>query len=413
MSISKEKDLTSVLQRALARERQARKAAEQILEQKSSELYELTQIINKSKDELQVLVDEKDSELSGLIQRIIDPYLLLDLNGNILKYNAASDNLLKLKNATSSITQLNLIEFIAIEDRERLSGAFVEMLEKGFVKDVDVSFNDEDGNKMYFQMNAAILYDAESNPKAAQGIARDVTKLKVLEHQKDKLLNELVDRNEELNEYAHVVSHDLKSPLNGINALIKWIKKDNKDAFDDKALEMFDLIEKSIIKMDSLITGILKYSKLDAELEPKNSVDVKLLIEEIYLRISPKKSIKLEFETDMPLLFISRNKIEQVILNLMSNAIKFTTKETGKIIWRCLDLDDKYQFSITDNGIGIEEKYFDKIFKIFQYLEAREDSTGIGLAIVKKVIHSLGGDIWLESVCGEGSTFFFTLPKSN
>ena len=412
MAMVEKKDQTSLLQRALARERKARKAAEQILEQKSTELYELTQIISKSKDELQVLVDEKDSELSGLIQRIIDPYLLLDLKGNIIKYNAASDKLLNLKDTLSNKPNLNLIELIAPEDRDRMYDAFAEMIDKGFVKDVDVSFMEKDNSKMHFQINAAVLYDSDLKPKAAQGIARDITKLKILEQQKDKLLSELVARNEELNEYAHVVSHDLKSPLNGINSLIKWIQKDNEGSFDDQALEMFDLIDKSIIKMDKLITGILKYSKLDAELESKKNIDVKNLIEDIYSRISPNQSIKLEFETEMPQVFTFRNKIEQVILNLMSNALKFTPNDTGKIIWRCFERNDTYEFSITDNGIGIEEKYFEKIFKIFQYLEAREDSTGIGLAIVKKVVQSLGGEIWLESVYGEGSTFFFTLPKS-
>ena len=401
-----------ILQRALAREKRARKAAEQILEEKSTELYHLTQELIKSKDALSMLLEEKNNELSGLIQRIIDPYTLVDLEGNVISYNAAADKLLGLAEAMSTNSKLNLMHLVRKEDRTRLAEAFSDMIRDGYVKDVTLMIHDAQGDSVHLQINAAILYDNDKNPKAAQGIARDITNLKLLEEQKDQLLNQLVSRNDALNEYAHVVSHDLKGPLRGINTLMQLIQMQNKDALNEQSAEYFDMIGKSIRKMDNQISSILTYSKAGLMVEEKKEVDVKQLILDIRDQIMPTKQIDLVFASDMPIVLSHRNQLEQVVHNLMSNAIKFSPEEQARITWSCTEEDDKYELSIQDNGIGIEEKFFDKIFQLFQSLSVRQDSSGVGLAIVKKVVNALGGEVWLTSEYGIGTTFYFTIPKS-
>ena len=401
-----------MLQRALAREKRARKAAEQILEEKSTELYHLTQELIKSKDALSMLLEEKNNELSGLIQRIIDPYTLVDLEGNVISYNAAADKLLGLAEAMSTNSKLNLMHLVRKEDRTRLAEAFSDMIRDGYVKDVTLMIHDAQGDSVHLQINAAILYDNDKNPKAAQGIARDITNLKLLEEQKDQLLNQLVSRNDALNEYAHVVSHDLKGPLRGINTLMQLIQMQNKDALNEQSAEYFDMIGKSIRKMDNQISSILTYSKAGLMVEEKKEVDVKQLILDIRDQIMPTKQIDLVFASDMPVVLSHRNQLEQVVHNLMSNAIKFSPEEQARITWSCTEEDDKYELSIQDNGIGIEEKFFDKIFQLFQSLSVRQDSSGVGLAIVKKVVNALGGEVWLTSEYGIGTTFYFTIPKS-
>ena len=401
-----------MLQRALAREKRARKAAEQILEEKSTELYHLTQELIKSKDALSMLLEEKNNELSGLIQRIIDPYTLVDLEGNVISYNAAADKLLGLAEAMSTNSKLNLMHLVRKEDRTRLAEAFSDMIRDGYVKDVTLMIHDAQGDSVHLQINAAILYDNDKNPKAAQGIARDITNLKLLEEQKDQLLNQLVSRNDALNEYAHVVSHDLKGPLRGINTLMQLIQMQNKDALNEQSAEYFDMIGKSIRKMDNQISSILTYSKAGLMVEEKKEVDVKQLILDIRDQIMPTKQIDLVFATEMPVVLSHRNQVEQVVHNLMSNAIKFSPEEQARITWSCTEEDDKYELSIQDNGIGIEEKFFDKIFQLFQSLSVRQDSSGVGLAIVKKVVNALGGEVWLTSEYGIGTTFYFTIPKS-
>ena len=401
-----------ILQRALAREKRARKAAEQILEEKSTELYHLTQELIKSKDALSMLLEEKNNELSGLIQRIIDPYTLVDLEGNVISYNAAADKLLGLAEAMSTNSKLNLMHLVRKEDRTRLAEAFSDMIRDGYVKDVTLMIHDAQGDSVHLQINAAVLYDNDKNPKAAQGIARDITNLKLLEEQKDQLLNQLVSRNDALNEYAHVVSHDLKGPLRGINTLMQLIQMQNKDALNEQSAEYFDMIGKSIRKMDNQISSILTYSKAGLMVEEKKEVDVKQLILDIRDQIMPTKQIDLVFASEMPVVLSHRNQLEQVVHNLMSNAIKFSPEEQARITWSCTEEDDKYELSIQDNGIGIEEKFFDKIFQLFQSLSVRQDSSGVGLAIVKKVVNALGGEVWLTSEYGIGTTFYFTIPKS-
>ena len=401
-----------MLQRALAREKRARQAAEQILEEKATELYQLTQELVKSKDALSLLLEEKDNELSGLLQRIIDPYVLVDLEGNVIRYNAAADKLLGLGQTLSRNPKLNLLQLVGTEDRTRIAEAFSNMLRDGYVKDVTLMIQDADGESVYLQINAAVLYDNDHKPRAAQGIARDITNLKLLEEEKDLLLNRLVSRNEALNEYAHVVSHDLKGPLRGINTLMQLIQMQNKEVLNEQSAEYFDMIGKSVRKMDNQISSILTYSQADLMLQEKREVDLKQLILDIRDQIMPTKDIDLIFATEMPVIMSHRNQIEQVIHNLLSNAIKFSSDEDAEIIWRSKEEEDHFEISIQDNGIGIEEKYFEKIFKLFQSLNVRQDSRWVGLGIVKKVVNALGGRVWLTSEYGTGTTFYFTIPRT-
>ena len=302
-----------MLQRALAREKRARQAAEQILEEKATELYQLTQELVKSKDALSLLLEEKDNELSGLLQRIIDPYVLVDLEGNVIRYNAAADKLLGLGQTLSRNPKLNLLQLVGTEDRTRIAEAFSNMLRDGYVKDVTLMIQDADGESVYLQINAAVLYDNDHKPRAAQGIARDITNLKLLEEEKDLLLNRLVSRNEALNEYAHVVSHDLKGPLRGINTLMQLIQMQNKEVLNEQSAEYFDMIGKSVRKMDNQISSILTYSQADLMLQEKREVDLKQLILDIRDQIMPTKDIDLIFATEMPVIMSHRNQIEQVI----------------------------------------------------------------------------------------------------
>ncbi len=403
---------SDVYQRALARERNARKEAERILEAKSTELYHLTQALTQSNAKLEVLLQEKKSELSGLIHHILDPYILVDLDGNIIKLNKAAVELFDYDNLIKKAGKVNLIHLVSPEDRMRLSTAFMDMVEDGYIKEIEVKITAADGTVRDLQINASVLYDNNNNPTAAQGIARDITALKQLEAQKDKLYEKLESQNEELNEYAHVVSHDLKSPLRSVNALIQWIKTDDKNVFDPSMDQYFGMIDKSVKKMENLISDILRYSKSEVDYSEETLVNVGDLISEVQEHIDVPANISIVIESQMPTVQVQKGKLEQVIQNLMTNAIKFTPQADGLITWKYKSVDGKHQFAIRDNGIGIEEKYFDKIFKVFQSLKASEHSTGIGLSIVKKVLISMGGEIWLQSTLGKGTTFYFTLPQS-
>ena len=219
------------------------------------------------------------------------------------------------------------------------------------------------------------------------------------------------ERTKELQEYAHIVSHDLKSPLRTIDALVNWVKEDNKDKFDKKSLANFQHIEDTLEKMELLISDILDYSSINTDANDLQDVDLNEVIKNLKTIVFNPNNISIKILSKLPMVKGENIKLQQLFQNLISNAIKFNDKEKGIIEIDVLEQRSFYQFSIKDNGIGIEEKYQKKIFNIFQTLDNIKGSTGIGLAIVKKIVTQHQGDIWVESEIGKGSTFYFTFKK--
>lgn len=219
------------------------------------------------------------------------------------------------------------------------------------------------------------------------------------------------ERTEELEEYAHVVSHDLKSPLRTIDALTNWVKEDNKDKLDKNSLGNLNLIETTLERMELLISDILSYSSVNSKDNKIGSIDLNMVIKNLKKSFVIPKNISVKIVSSLPVIKGDAIKLEQLFQNLISNALKFIDKEDGLIEIDVLEEGSYYRFSVKDNGIGIEEKYQEQIFHIFQSLDKAEDSTGIGLAIAKKIVSQYQGEIWVESELGKGSTFYFTLKK--
>jgi len=226
-----------------------------------------------------------------------------------------------------------------------------------------------------------------------------------------ELLKNLTQSNKELKDFAHVVSHDLKSPLRSMDALINWIKEENDKNLNEEIEDNLNLVLKKIDKMDHLINGILKYASIEQVGKAKKVTDIQLLVSDLIETIYIPEHISITIKNILPKLKVDKFKIHQLFQNLVSNAIKYNDKEKGIVIIDCEEKKDHWQFSIEDNGIGISDKYYKKIFEIFQSLEANEDSTGIGLSIVKKIVDMYGGEVWVTSKLNKGTTFYFTLPK--
>jgi signal transduction histidine kinase len=174
------------------------------------------------------------------------------------------------------------------------------------------------------------------------------------------------------------------------------------------------LLVNRVERMKNFIEGILQYSRVTRVKENYVEIDLNKIIKEIIELLSPPENIKIIVNTELPTIKGEIIYIEQIYQNLISNAIKFMDKPEGEINISCSSKEDFWEFSVSDNGAGIDEKYFNKIFMIFQTLQPRDkfESTGIGLSIVKKIVETNGGKIWLESVINKGTTFYFTLPKN-
>jgi PAS domain S-box-containing protein len=652
-----------ILERALAREKAARKQAEKILEEKSAELYELTVKLSKANSELESSVQEKQSQLKGIFENIVDAYVVMDLQGSVLKMNQPAIDMLGYD---ADKEEVNLFSLVHPEDRQKTLEGFSELAEKGVLTNFQLKVVTKDHQHKIVQVNSSIVFDINNKPIAAQGIVRDITKekeaqdklkasenrlsaliknldtgvllvdendnivvsnnrvselfdlgldykklnglkssdiltskkdlfedaiffhtrineliakkqivlgdelkmvngkiiqrdfipiyendeykghvrsyrdvtlerrysinietqrqkysniianmnlgllevdkedkilmanqsfldmsgylnkeligfvasdvflaseskkkllnenegrlagnsnsyelqvdnkngehrnwlvsgapqynvngevtgsigihlditdFKNLEKQQEILLKKLENSNSDLEDYAHIVSHDLKSPLRSLNALVTWLKEDNEGKFDKVSLKNFELIEKTLEKMEKLISDILEYSSITSGSVKIESVDLNEVVATLHHVLFIPKHIELRIKNKLPVLQGDTIRFQQLFLNIVSNAVRYIDKEKGLIEVDVNEYPAHYEFSVRDNGIGIEKKHFDKIFKIFKALTDNKESSGIGLSIVKKIINLYQGEIWLESELGIGTTFYFTILK--
>lgn len=270
----------------------------------------------------------------------------------------------------------------------------------------------KDGEVVDVDISLSVLKNSEGQATGSIGVIRDISERKQAELRQTKLLKEVESINRELNDFASIVSHDLKAPLRGIKTLATWISTDYADKFDKNGMEQMGLLLNQADWMYQLIEGVLEYSRVGRIREEQVPVDLNELIPKIVEMVSPPENIKIKIGSCLPTLLCEQTRIAQVFQNLLSNAVKYVDKPQGQVEVGCVQEDGFWKFSVADNGPGIKEEHFEKIFKIFQTLSPREESesTGVGLTITRKIVELYGGRIWVESKVGEGSTFFFTFP---
>jgi len=269
----------------------------------------------------------------------------------------------------------------------------------------------ESFNKMTDTLQKAIVYRDEeiSNRKKAEGALDAANKDLQLTVQR------LILANRELESFAYISAHDLKTPLRGIKTLTDWIAADYADKFDDKGRGFVELLKKRVSRMYNYIEAIRSYSGIGYIKENKVTVDLNELVSDVIDSFPPHENIEIKIENRLPVIECEKSRIEQVFRNLFDNAIRYMDKPQGRVAVSCVEEADCWMFGVTDNGPGINEKYYGKIFEIFQTLSTKDlsETTGIGLSIAKKIIELYNGKIWVQSQLGLGSTFFFTLPKQS
>ena len=237
--------------------------------------------------------------------------------------------------------------------------------------------------------------------------------IKEQKEKREQLLKNLEKQNKELSDYAHAVSHDLKAPLRNIDALISWIKQDNEHAFDDGTKESLKIVLQNVEKMDNIIKGILEYSSIDKVDAVHTTLHLNTLINECLSRIIIPSHVQVNVANTLPIVNGSARAFKQIFQNLIQNAIEFNGNTNPIVAVGFKENTSHYEFYIKDNGPGIDAPYHTKIFNAFFKLHNNFDSCGLGLSIAKKTVETLGGKIWLESHMQMGTTFYFTIPKSN
>ena len=271
--------------------------------------------------------------------------------------------------------------------------------------------HNQQGELIYF---IATIQDITQRKQANLALKKQKNDLLTVNMLLTDTMAKLEQRNQELDQFAYVTSHDLKAPLRAIANLATWIEEDLGDSIPAENIEQFELLKNRVHRMEGLINGLLAYSRAGRKQQQTERVDVGTLLADIVDSLSPLGQFSVEIAPGMPVLKTRRVPLQQVLANLISNAIKHHNRADGKVQVQAYEREHAYEFVVIDDGPGIDAVYHQKIFTIFQTLRARDDleSTGIGLSIVKKTVEAEGGTISLVSKLGEGSTFRFTWPKS-
>jgi PAS domain S-box-containing protein len=276
----------------------------------------------------------------------------------------------------------------------------------------DIKNRAKDGSYYWVDSTIVPFLDDQGKPYQYIAISSDITEQKLAKQKLSSALIDLEKTNKELDQFAYIVSHDLKAPLRAINNLSEWIVEDMPE-MPEAVNANFGLLRGRIMRMENLINAVLDYSRIGRTKIEKQTTDLKKMLYQIVDSIVPTEGFEIYIADNIPEIKIARILFQQIFSNLISNAVKYNDKPIGKIECFYESFPDFHQFTIKDNGPGIAEEYHKKVFKVFQTIEARDkkESTGIGLSIVQKIIEEAGGTIRIESEEGKGASFIFTIPK--
>lgn len=377
-----------------------------------------TKELTKSNESLKKEIDEKNKakteleRLASIVQSSDDSILSLALDGTITSWNRGAE---RMYGYTSEEALGQNLGFIYTDERRSETKEILKKIKNGeSIEHYETERLTKEGNIIYVSISYSPIKNRKGKIVGVSGIARDITHRKMAEKEQDRLINKLEITNKELESFAYITSHDLKAPLRAIGSLADWIYSDYIELLDENGKQNLSLLKGRVARMHDLINGILLYSRIGRVKDKRELIDINAYVEDVCKLIEIPENIEVRIENELPTLFFYKAHIIQLFENLLSNAIKFCDKERGVIKIGVIDLPHFWKLYVSDNGIGIDPKYHTKIFEIFQTLQRKDDeeSTGVGLSIVKKIVESAGGHIWVESELGEGTTFFFTLPKN-
>jgi light-regulated signal transduction histidine kinase (bacteriophytochrome) len=283
-----------------------------------------------------------------------------------------------------------------------------QILPRGYSDVYEKEYQRKDGAIIPVELRTFLLRDEAGNPANMWALVRDISERKRAEV-------ELKRSNAELEQFAYVASHDLQEPLRMVASYTQLLAQRYENQLDEKAQKYIYYAVDGATRMQQLINDLLLYSRVNTRGKTLGLVDTHALLGEALLNLSVaiQESHSLVSSADLPSVYADAGQLRQVFQNLIANAIKFCKSDAPLVHISASDLGGEWRFAVQDNGIGIEAQYAERIFVIFQRLHTRQEyaGTGIGLAVCKRIVERHGGRIWFESEPGQGSIFYFTLPK--
>ena len=358
---------------------------------------------------------ENEEKYRSLFESSPEPIMLIGLDGTILDCNQAAESIAnrpKRELIGRSFLSLGVLDEA---DVPVITERFAEIIGGKLYDPFQVRVIRNDNQILWLEIHVALLKKDDAI-YALQVISRDITEQKRIEAERENLIQELAARNAELEQFTYTVSHDLKSPLVTINGYIGYIEQDAASGNLERLKQDTQRIQDATNKMHALLTELLELSRIGRMMNAPINIPFDDLVRDVMVIIHgqlEKHNVTVQTQPNLSIIHGDRQRLTEVLQNLLDNAAKYMGNQTNPLveIGQHGEEDGKPIFFVKDNGIGIAPEYHERIFGLFNKLDPNADGTGIGLALVKRIIELHKGRIWVESKLGEGSTFYFTLPK--
>ncbi|MEM8986217.1 MAG: PAS domain-containing protein [Pseudomonadota bacterium] len=370
-------------------------------------------ISNRKANELQLKKSEERFSVaaSGASVGIWD---WIDVDQNAQWWSPIFYELLGYKDKEVPATLDNFKDFLHPDDHEQTFKAVQTHFEGGGRFYLEYRLKHKIQGYRWFLGSGQAIWDENGRPTRMIGSIMDIHELKTTQETLERRTKRLERSNQELDHFAYIASHDLRAPLRGMDNLTQWLEEDIGGDATANVQKNLGLLKNRVARMDRLLSDILAYSRAGKRDSAPEPTDCEALLYDIIDWSAPPPGLHVRSRAPLPTITISATLIEQTLLNLISNAVKHHDRQKGCITVGYLEHPNRHEFIVEDDGPGIDEKFQERIFKMFQTLERRDDveGSGIGLAIVKKMVESAGGRIWLRSpLTDRGTAFHFTLPK--
>jgi len=361
--------------------------------------------------------DTVDSDLlyRNIVEMAPDGIITIDMNLRIRSANKAYYELTGLTEDEVIGKHISNITAAQTSDIPQYLKVLTDILTGKKVNKLEFTYRHKDGSLRWGEGRVKLLKTGLLKRTVLTHL-RDITEQKQREEEFNRTLTNLTQLNHELDDFTYAVSHDLKTPLRAIKSFGTFLVEDYSTQLDDTGKEYIQRMMDASSRMKELIEDLIAYSRIGQLSMEKENVDLNKILDlvKLELDIELKGKNGVIINKELPVIQSHRILIRQLLGNLISNGLKFNKNSKPTVWMDYIETPTEYTFIIKDNGIGIDQKYHDKIFKIFEQLHRPEEytGTGVGLTLCQRIVESFGGRIWVESILNEGSTFYFTVPKN-
>ncbi len=353
----------------------------------------------------------------GIVENAFDGIFQSTPAGRFLSVNQPMADIYGYESPEKMVSEINSIAealFVNPGDRE----IFKTTLERdGAVRDYELHEYKKDGNPIWTSMNARVTRDDKGKTLYYEGVIEDITARKQAEADREELIKELESKNAELEQFAYTVSHDLKSPIITIKGFLGYLREDSMFGNTARLESDIQRISDAAEKMHRLLNDLLELSRIGRMMNLSAEIPFDNLVREAMELVQgqiSERGINIHIMEKLPTVYGDSQRLLEVIQNLIDNAAKFMGDQPHPAIeiGQHGESEGRFlTFYVRDNGIGIAPEYHERIFGLFNRLDPKIEGTGVGLALVKRIVEFHGGRIWIESEAGRGATFYFTLPQ--